>query len=48
LNLRSGAFEMPPVDSTILPAPPQRVRRTRVAWPEVRPDFAPRSDYGGT
>jgi hypothetical protein len=47
-NLRSGAFEMPPVDSTILPAPPQRVRRTRIAWPEVRPDFAPRSDYGGT
>jgi hypothetical protein len=47
-NLRSGAFELPPVDSTILPAPPQRVRRTRIAWPQVRPDFAPRNDYGGT
>jgi hypothetical protein len=47
-NLRSGAFEMPPVDSAILPAPPQRLRRTRIAWPQVRPDFAPRNDYGGT
>jgi hypothetical protein len=47
-NLRRGQFEMPPVDSAILPAPPQRLRRTRLSWPQVRPDFAPRMDHGGT
>lgn len=47
-NLLAGAFEMPPVDSRILPAPPERMRRTRLTWPQVRPDFAPRRDFGGT
>jgi hypothetical protein len=47
-NLRPGQFDMLPVDDGILPAPPQRVRRTRVSWPSVRPDFPPRADYGGT
>ena len=47
-NLQAGQFDMLPVDDNILPAPPQRVRRTRISWPNVRPDFPPRDDYGGT
>lgn len=47
-NLLSGAFDMLPVDSDILPAPPQRVIRTRLSWPQVMPDFPPRKDFGGT
>ena len=41
-------FDMLPVNDSILPAPPQRVRRRRVSWPGVRPDFPPRADFGGT
>jgi hypothetical protein len=44
----SGGFDMLPVDSDILPAPPQRVIRTRLSWPQVTPDFPPRNDFGGT
>ena len=47
-NLRPGQFDMLPVNDSILPAPPQRVRRTRLSWPSVTPDFPPRADYGGT
>lgn len=47
-NLLAGGFDMLPVNSDILPAPPQRVMRTRLSWPQVRPDFPPRNDYGGT
>ena len=47
-NLRPGQFDMLPVNDSILSAPPQRVRRTRVSWPAVTADFAPRADYGGT
>jgi hypothetical protein len=47
-NLLAGAFDMLPVDSDILPAPPQRVIRTRLSWPQVAPDFPPRNDFGGT
>lgn len=47
-NLDAGSFDMLPVDSSILPAPPQRVVRTRLSWPQVRPDFPPRNDFGGT
>jgi hypothetical protein len=47
-NLQAGQFDMLPVDDNILPAPPQRMRRTRISWPNVRPDFPPRDDYGGT
>lgn len=47
-NLRPGQFDMLPVNDSILSAPPQRVRRTRVSWPAVTPDFPPRADYGGT
>ena len=46
--LRAGQFDLPEVNSSILPAPPQLVRRTRVTWPQVQPDFPPRDDYGGT
>ena len=46
--LQGGQFDMTAVDDDILPAPPQRVRRTIISWPAVRPDFAPRKDYGGT
>jgi hypothetical protein len=47
-RLQGGSFDLLPQDSNILPAPPQRVRRTRVSWPAVEPDFPPRDDYGGT
>lgn len=47
-KLQGGSFDLLPQDSNILPAPPQRVRRTRVSWPAVEPDFPPRDDYGGT
>jgi hypothetical protein len=47
-NLLAGGFDMLPVDSDILPAPPQRVVRTRLSWPQVRPDFPPQTDFGGT
>ncbi|QTN22563.1 hypothetical protein HZ992_20865 [Rhizobacter sp. AJA081-3] len=47
-NLLAGSFDMLPVNSDILPAPPQRVMRTRLSWPQVVPDFAPRNDFGGT
>ncbi|TXC66959.1 hypothetical protein FSC37_17890 [Piscinibacter aquaticus] len=47
-HLLAGGFDMLPVDSDILPAPPQRVVRTRLNWPQVAPDFPPRDDFGGT
>ncbi len=47
-NLFAGTFDMLPVNSDILPAPPQRVMRTRLSWPQVVPDFPPRNDFGGT
>ncbi len=47
-GLQAGEFDMLPVDDHILPAPPQRVRRSRISWPAVTPDFPPRKDYGGT
>lgn len=46
--LQAGQFDLAPVDDDILPAPPQRVRRTRISWPAVTPDYPPRDDYGGT
>ncbi|HOY36389.1 MAG TPA: hypothetical protein PLG32_14680 [Piscinibacter sp.] len=46
-NLLAGSFDMLPVNSDILPAPPQRVMRTRLSWPQVVPDFPPRNDFGG-
>jgi hypothetical protein len=47
-NLLAGQFDMLPVNSSILPAPPQRVMRTRLTWPQVTPDFPPLKDFGGT
>ncbi len=47
-RLLGGSFDMLPVDSSILPAPPQRVMRTRLTWPTVTPDFPPVKDFGGT
>jgi len=47
-QLLGGSFEMLPQDSSILPAPPQRVRRTRLTWPTVVPDYPPLKDLGGT
>lgn len=47
-NLLAGSFDLLPVDSDILPAPPQRVMRTRLSWPQVVPEFPPRNDFGGT
>ena len=46
--LQGGEFEMPPVESDILSGSPRLVRRIRVTWPQVLPDFPPRDDYGGT
>ena len=47
-NLMSGQFEALPAESDLLPTPAKRLQRTRLSWPLVRPDFAPRLDYGGT
>lgn len=47
-NLLAGSFDLLPVDSDILPAPPQRVIRTRLSWSQVAPEFPPRNDFGGT
>lgn len=47
-NLQAGQFEQLPVNSDLLPAPPQLVRQTRLSWPQVAPEFAPRDDFGGT
>jgi hypothetical protein len=47
-NLQAGQFELHSENSDVLPAPPQRVKRTRLSWPQVTPDFAPRDDFGGT
>lgn len=47
-RLLGGSFDMLPEDSSILPAPPQRVMRTRLSWPTVTPDYPPLKDFGGT
>lgn len=47
-NLIAGQFDMLPENSSLLPTPPQLVKRTAVTWPQVQPDVPPRDDYGGT